>query len=56
MEKFLPELNNRQNPCSDMVAAARGGAKHSSSLVFVKRLACSFNTGLIIFTPEVLCL
>lgn len=26
MEKFLSELNNRQNPCSDMVTAARGGA------------------------------
>ena len=32
------------------------GVERSSSLAFAKRLVGSFNTGLIIFTPEVRCL
>ena len=56
MDMFKENLIKRQNPCSDMVTAARGGVEHSSSLAFAKRLVGSFNTGLIIFTPEVRCL
>ena len=56
MDMRKESLINLQNPCYDMVTAARGGVERSSSLAFAKRLVGSFNTGLIIFTPEVLCL
>ena len=52
MDMFKENLIKRQNPCSDMVTAARGGVEHSSSLAFAKRLACSFNDRLNIIYPR----
>ena len=53
MDMFKENLINRQNPCSDMVTAVRGGGVEcSSSLAFAKRLACSFNDRLNIIYPR----